>query len=308
MRHSRFPSRSVGIASACARKRPALSAHIHSRSVSCGQSLGGTGGGGYSCAATTSTDSSQVCPSSAHMAVTVCSVCSVCSVAVHPGETVASTATRARGCVNESERTRVRVDARYGTCTALGARSPAAAAESAAASAAAMARRHSLSACSDALISAPSRLRSAVWCAESSLRSVPAQSTSTSLPAEGCPLPPLSPACARRLETSIKSTACEREEVTLAAVSSVARRLLPKLMTAVSSSAELTERRVAPTSATLPCPSSRSVTSPDPFGASRSPTRLPLNSTKLTLTPLPFAEFKMSTELAAFGLMRAGLL
>mmetsp|Transcript_19231 Transcript_19231/g.44915 ORF Transcript_19231/g.44915 Transcript_19231/m.44915 type:complete len:278 (+) Transcript_19231:253-1086(+) len=261
MRHSRFPSRSVGIASACARKRPALSAHIHSRSVSCGQSLGGTGGGGYSCAATTSTDSSQVCPSSAHMAVTVCSVCSVCSVAVHPGETVASTATRARGCVNESERTRVRVDARYGTCTALGARSPAAAAESAAASAAAMARRHSLSACSDALISAPSRLRSAVWCAESSLRSVPAQSTSTSLPAEGCPLPPLSPACARRLETSIKSTACEREESWFIEVAAVARFRFPSANTLFASRTVLQDRQVRPVRKTPLSASSRICTS-----------------------------------------------
>mmetsp|Transcript_18579 Transcript_18579/g.54406 ORF Transcript_18579/g.54406 Transcript_18579/m.54406 type:complete len:203 (-) Transcript_18579:950-1558(-) len=153
-----------------------------------------------------------------------------------------------------------------------------------------MARRHSLSACREALISELSLRRSTEWCAESSLRSVPAQSTSTSLPvAAGLRLAAVSPApsplAPRPSPTAMITTAWDRELVALACVSSVARRLLPSSMSWTSSAAPRTTRRSAPTSAVAPAPSSLSVTFACPGAlARRSLTRRPRSSTKDTHT------------------------
>ena len=99
-------------------------------------------------------------------------------------------------------------------------------------------RMHCLSACSEALISAPSARRFGQWCAESVLHSLPAQSSRVRRPAVP-PAPPAPPARRRHNSTS----ACEREEVALEPVAAVERPASRVRSSACSSAAERAQGR-----------------------------------------------------------------
>mmetsp|Transcript_24164 Transcript_24164/g.69918 ORF Transcript_24164/g.69918 Transcript_24164/m.69918 type:complete len:215 (+) Transcript_24164:522-1166(+) len=132
---------------------------------------------------------------------------------------------------------------------------------------------HSLSACKDALISAPSCCRSLEWNMESFFRSVPAQSTSMSCPS----------VCIRRK----MHTEWLRELTEFASVAEVARRDCAMSMILQSSSGVPGYMSTAPSAAKEPSLCSRRRSSGRRFdrrpsetpGARRSKQRLPLSST-----------------------------
>jgi hypothetical protein len=100
-------------------------------------------------------------------------------------------------------------------------------------------RTHSFSAYRLALISAVSLRCSAEWCTLSSLRSLPAQSTSVRRPVKPPPF----------FKTHVnRSTAWDRELAALQCVADVALRDLPAAMIASSSFAVLTSGSTAPMS------------------------------------------------------------
>ena len=116
-------------------------------------------------------------------------------------------------------------------------------------------RRHSLSAWSEVLISAPSLRRSALCVALSSLRSVPAQSTSVSTAGRATPPPPPPPprgGLPVAEPTVRRMTACEREDSALAPVDCVARLALACSTTARKSAAQLSGSLAAPSMQHLP--------------------------------------------------------
>mmetsp|Transcript_34584 Transcript_34584/g.114568 ORF Transcript_34584/g.114568 Transcript_34584/m.114568 type:complete len:202 (-) Transcript_34584:220-825(-) len=134
----------------------------------------------------------------------------------------------------------------------------------------AKARTQFLSACSDVLISAPSRCRSLQCAAESAAHSEPAQSTRVRRPAaRGLPPPPNrtasvapgggggprggeEPSAAGGGGTSIERTMCERDDVAFAPVACVARAALAAARSSSSCAPLQTCRSVAPFSSMPP--------------------------------------------------------
>mmetsp|Transcript_57613 Transcript_57613/g.160506 ORF Transcript_57613/g.160506 Transcript_57613/m.160506 type:complete len:248 (+) Transcript_57613:634-1377(+) len=183
-------------------------------------------------------------------------VATECSASLQPGATVATTCSFAPGLVKLSRKTRVRLLMRYGTCEAPDV----------------SARAHSLSASKEELMSAPSRCLSAVCLAESSRRSLPAQSTSTKEP------PP--PRFKRQ-------TACDLDDTEFASVPHVARRCCPRARSSSKCASPWHACAEAPPKSKSPSPLSRRTTGCGPFGARRSRTSLPAISSMIRETASP---------------------
>mmetsp|Transcript_22786 Transcript_22786/g.40062 ORF Transcript_22786/g.40062 Transcript_22786/m.40062 type:complete len:271 (-) Transcript_22786:395-1207(-) len=174
-------------------------------------------------------------------------VATECSASLQPGATVATTWNLAPGVMKLARKTRVRLFIRYGTCDAPEVR----------------ALMHSFKACNDELISAPSLWRSAVCEYESSLRSLPAQSRSTSVPP---------------LESCRNTAMWDREETPLAKVLHVVRRCCPNAKHCSSSSAEPIWCTDTPTMSKSPDAVSLRVMFCAPVWESKSRTSFPANS------------------------------